>query len=260
MAPKWSDDFIRAVEAEVFQQANNHAILQHIAALTIRDVYCLRAVIVERLVERGDRLVGYKAAGSSAAVRRDEHVEGPLVGCILGSRIISENDLIEIGSLRRMAVEGEIAVSMKCDLEGPGVNDIDVMSAVGAVFPAIEILAFKDAAAPSIQKRILGSNFTGKFILGQSLSPAGIGNLQNEGMSLHINGQLRGSGTGAEIMGHPFNSVMMIANTLAVSGQKLRAGMVVLTGSVLPNISVAAGDLVSVQFTRLGRLRARFTQ
>jgi 2-keto-4-pentenoate hydratase len=39
---------------------------------------------------------------------------------------------------------------------------------------------------------------------------------------------------------------------------KLETGMVIMTGSLVQAIPVAAGDSIHVEFTRLGSVRARF--
>ena len=51
-----------------------------------------------------------------------------------------------------------------------------------------------------------------------------------------IDGIEKGSGTGADVMGHPLEAVAWLANTLADHGHRLAAGQIVLTGSVAPVI------------------------
>jgi 2-keto-4-pentenoate hydratase len=45
-----------------------------------------------------------------------------------------------------------------------------------------------------------------------------------------------GAGHGRDILGHPFNSVIWLASQLAARDEKLRAGQVVMTGSVMKTI------------------------
>jgi 2-keto-4-pentenoate hydratase len=51
--------------------------------------------------------------------------------------------------------------------------------------------------------------------------------------------------------------VIFIANKLAEYGHGLRAGMVLMTGSIVASIPLAAGDDVDVEFTQLGAVRVR---
>ena len=50
------------------------------------------------------------------------------------------------------------------------------------------------------------------------------------------NGNLIGEGHGRDILGHPFNSVAWLATQLASRGVTLRAGEVVMTGSVMKTV------------------------
>ncbi|HWX05503.1 MAG TPA: hydratase, partial [Bradyrhizobium sp.] len=45
-----------------------------------------------------------------------------------------------------------------------------------------------------------------------------------------------GEGSGRDILGHPFNSVAWLATQLASRGVGLKAGQVVMTGSVMKTV------------------------
>jgi 2-keto-4-pentenoate hydratase len=224
-----------------------------------KDAYAARARLVARRIAGGDRLVGYKVAGSSVAVRKDEHVEGPIVGCVMASRVVSNPEAVAtLGG--RMAIEGEIAVLVKRDLVGPGVTLIDAYAATEAIFPAFELLSLRPGPKPSHPDRIVASNFAGAFVFGGPLrSPHGI-DLQAEGMVLHVNGTYRGSASGIEVLGHPLAALPLVANTLATCGESLKAGMVVMTGSICPNVAVTPGDSIEATFSSLGRIAMRLSR
>ena len=50
---------------------------------------------------------------------------------------------------------------------------------------------------------------------------------------MEINGELVGEGMGADVMGHPLEPLAWLANALADQGRELKAGMVVITGSIV---------------------------
>ena len=64
--------------------------------------------------------------------------------------------------------------------------------------------------------------------------------------------------TAAEVLGSPINSLAWVANHLGARGLGLRAGDVVMTGSVSAVLRPKAGDAVRARFTRLGMVAARF--
>jgi 2-keto-4-pentenoate hydratase len=65
--------------------------------------------------------------------------------------------------------------------------------------------------------------------------------------------------TAWEVMGNPLNSLAWIANHLGARGLGLRAGDVVMTGSVSKILQAKAGDTVRATYTRLGSASVRFS-
>ncbi|HEX7053157.1 MAG TPA: fumarylacetoacetate hydrolase family protein [Burkholderiales bacterium] len=239
------------LEAQIFGGAPFEDVVGRVPDFSDDQAYAARAELVRRRVAAGDALAGYKVAGSSLAVRKDEHVEGPIMGCIMRSRVLGERVPAIAG---RRAIEAEIGVLVGKDLSGPGVNLIDAHAAVEGAFPAFEILSMREGPRPSHPARIVASNFAGAFAFGETLKPLHGLDLRSEGVVLSVNGEVRGSATAIEVLGHPLRAVAFVANQLARVGQSLRAGMVVMTGSILANAAVAAADRVEARFSRLGDL------
>lgn len=69
-----------------------------------------------------------------------------------------------------------------------------------------------------------------------------------------------GAGTGGDVMGHPFEALTWLANHAAASGQPLRAGDVVLTGSVVETKWVEPGETVRVAIAGLGEASVTFAR
>lgn len=157
-------------------------------------------------------------------------------------------------------VEPEIAVLLNRDLKGPGVTHEEALLAVEGVFPAIEIAEQTHGGRKrSRQMGIAIHKSNGGIMLGSPMSsPHGI-DLRLEGMVISINGEVRGSATGVEVMGNPLSLVAIIANKIGAYGEMLKAGMVLMTGSIVTAMPVVPGDDLTVEFTRIGNLNTRFT-
>jgi 2-oxo-3-hexenedioate decarboxylase/2-keto-4-pentenoate hydratase len=67
-----------------------------------------------------------------------------------------------------------------------------------------------------------------------------------------------GRGTGADVLGHPHNPLAWLANHLAADGEGLRAGQIVLTGSLVKTIWLNPGDAVMMELSQLGSVHAAF--
>ncbi len=234
-------------------------LLERAPELTIDDAYRLQFALMRRKSQRGDRVIGYKAAYTTAAMQKAYGVSGPAVGTLLRSLLLHEDEPIALSRAGRMTLEAEVAALLGRDLVGPGVSAHDALRAVEGFLPAIEI------APPAIggpkRSRQMGTavhKLTPGIVVGGTLvSPHGL-DLRVEGAVVYINGQPRGSGTAVEALGNPLNVIAHIANVLGGYGEGLSAGMLVMTGSVVPAMPVKPGDRVTVEYSRLGRVRASF--
>ena len=73
-----------------------------------------------------------------------------------------------------------------------------------------------------------------------------------------VNGVEVGSGIGADILGDPLAALVWLANRCARQGRSLRAGDVVLLGSVVQTHWVKPADEVVVENIPFGNVSARF--
>jgi 2-keto-4-pentenoate hydratase len=65
-------------------------------------------------------------------------------------------------------------------------------------------------------------------------------------------------GTGVDVLGHPHYALAWLANHLAASGKGLRAGEIVLTGSLVKTLWLASGDSVMMNLSGLGAVAVSF--
>ena len=94
--------------------------------------------------------------------------------------------------------------------------------------------------------------------MGRAPTPVDGLDLRLLGMVLSRNGEIVGTGAGAQVLGHPARSVAWLANALAAHRQALEAGEIVLAGSLCGAHPVAPGDTVTAEFDRLGTVTATF--
>ena len=70
---------------------------------------------------------------------------------------------------------------------------------------------------------------------------------------MKINGDLVGEGMGSDVMGHPLEPLAWLANALAAHGHELKAGMVVITGSIVSPKWLSPGDSALIEIEGLGQ-------
>jgi 2-keto-4-pentenoate hydratase len=108
------------------------------------------------------------------------------------------------------------------------------------------------------REAIADNGVAARFVLGEQRLPIADLDLPNTTVVLKKNGEEVGSATGAEVLGDPARAVAWLANKLAEHHQSLKAGEIVLPGSMTPIYPVGAGDRVEAEFEALGSVSVRF--
>jgi 2-oxo-3-hexenedioate decarboxylase/2-keto-4-pentenoate hydratase len=169
---------------------------------------------------------------------------------------LSTKDFVRVG------VECEIAVRLARDLpatEAPFTAEW-VAEAIEAYLPAIEIVDDRYAdwqtlGAPTL---VADDFFAAGCVLGKPVARTAAPDLLHVIGRALINGNEVGQGTGADVLGHPHNPLAWLANHLAADGKGLRAGEIVLTGSLVKTVWLKAGDQVVMELAGLGSVGVTF--
>ena len=124
--------------------------------------------------------------------------------------------------------------------------------------PALELVDFRYTGKALGTDVIAEGVFAKAVVLAGALTPIAGLDLALEGLVWEQSGRIMATNTAAEVMGNPLNSLAWIANHLGARGLSLKAGDLVMTGSVSALLRPKAGDTVRASFTRLGAVSARF--
>ena len=144
-------------------------------------------------------------------------------------------------------------------MQGPGVTCSDVIHATHSVLPCFEIVdsRVRDWRI-KLQDTVADNASAGLFVLGdRAVSLKGL-DLSTCGMVLEMNGAVATTGAGAAALGSPVNCVAWLANRLGRYGTALRAGEVILSGSLGAMLPVSAGDNLNLSIGGIGSASIRF--
>ena len=228
------------------------------ANLTLEDAYRIQEHVIKRRLALGDRIVGKKIGLTSRVVQRSLGVSEPDFGQLLGSMAAYET--IAVSAMLQPRAEGEVAFLLERDLEGPGITNADVIYATHSVLPCFEIVdsRIRDWRI-RLQDTVADNASGGMFVLGdRAVDLKGL-DLSTCGMVLEKNGEIACTGVGAAALGSPVNCVTWLANALGRYGIVLRAGEIILSGSLGALIPVAAGDSLNLSIGGIGSAAIRFT-
>jgi 2-oxopent-4-enoate/cis-2-oxohex-4-enoate hydratase len=227
--------------------------------ITIEDAYHIQQRMLSRRIDKGARVVGKKIGVTSKVVMDMLNVHQPDFGYLLDTMIYNEGEAIPMETLIQPKAEGEIAFMLKHDLMGPGISNADVLRATECVMPCFEIVdsRIRDWKI-KIQDTVADNASCGVFVLGDhAVDPRKV-DLTTCGMVLEKNGEIAATGAGAAALGSPVNAVAWLANTLGKLGIPLKAGEVILSGSLAAMLPVKAGDNLRVTIGGIGGCSVRF--
>src|SRR5918994_5605484 len=227
--------------------------------LTEVDAYRVQRAVVATKMARGDRVTGRKVGATSQPIQQLLGIDEPIYGTLLESNRAANGETISLSRLIHPRVECEIAFSLGGDLVGPGIAVTDVLAATQAVMASLEINDPRTREWKIGSREAIADNgVAARFVVGeQRLSVEGL-DLPNTTVVLKKNGEEVASATGAAVLGDPARAVAWLVDKLAEHHQSLKAGEIVLPGSVTPLYPVGADDRVEAEFDALGSVWVRF--
>jgi 2-keto-4-pentenoate hydratase len=196
--------------------------------LNLDDAYRIQLALIERRCAAGERQIGWKVGLTSKAIQQQFGFHEPCFGCILETR--PSGHAFAAAELSRPGFETEICTRLGRPLVGE-VSLEEAGAAVAAVHPAFEITETRG-------------------------DPGQIALMLAEAR-VELNGAVVAKGVGAAVLDHPLNSVVWLARKLGEYGRSLRAGELVMTGSLVRQFPLAPGDRARASFSGIGIVEVR---
>lgn len=222
--------------------------------------YAVQAINTALWVEAGRRLVGRKIGLTSPAVQTQMGVGEPDFGMLFADMRVADGEAIAFGRLMQPRVEGEVAFTLSRDLTAT-CGRADVVAALDSAQVAAEVVDSRIAEwAIQIVDTVADNASSGLYVLGAERVAATAVDYLAQRMEIERAGEVVSAGGGAACLGHPFDAVTWLANTMVRVGSPLRAGDIVLSGAWGPLVPAAPGDSLEVRISGLGSVRAVFEE
>ena len=233
-----------------------------LAPQTEADGYRIQRAVHDLLLPQVGAMVGYKIGCTSAVMQQYLNIPHPCGGGVFAKGVHESGVSLPAKDFVRVGVECEIAVRLGRDLpasQAPFTAD-SVALAVEAYHPAIEIVDeryvdWQSLGAPTL---VADDFYAAGCVLGKPLVRSAVPDLLKVVGRAFINDVEVSRGTGADVLGHPHNPLAWLANHLAADGRGLRAGQIVLTGSLVKTVWLNPGDTVMMELSELGSVHAAF--
>lgn len=250
----YADELHRAL-----REARTVPPLRERAELSVDDAYRISLALLARREADGERVIGKKIGATSKAVQDMLGVDRPDFGFLTDRMQVGGEAIRIAGQLIAPRAEAEIAFILKNDLVGPGITDADVLAATDAVCACFEIVDSRIANWNiGIVDTIADNASCGVFVLGDTrIDPRDL-DLPNLKCEVFKNGRKISEGLGSAVQGSPLTAVAWLANTLGAYGVALKAGEIILSGSLVPLEPTAAGDAFVATIDGLGSAMVHF--
>jgi len=228
--------------------------------LTIDDAYAISLGILARRERAGERVIGKKIGVTSAAVQNMLGVHQPDFGFLTDRMQIADGGTVSIAAgMIQPRAEAEIALVLKRGLKGPGVTPADVLGATEAIAPCFEVVDSRIARWDiGIVDTVADNASCGVFVLGEARVDPRPLDLAALKVRVWKNEQPLSEGLGSAVQGSPLASVAWLANTLGAYGVELRAGDIILSGSLVPLEPARPGDRFRLELEGVGSARVGF--
>jgi len=226
------------------------------------EAYAAVELLQQRWAETRGPIVGYKVAITTKVMQELMGINEPCAGAIFRRFLHASPATVSIGNYVHVAVECEIGMRLGADLPDRGrlYDGNSVADAVESCHAAIEIIEDQNAEYKKVDAPGLVANnaWNGGAVLGPAVTDWRRLDLAALGGSMSIAGVEQGRGKGADVLGHPLNSLAWLANNRVARGRPLKKGMAVLTGSIVSTKWPKAGETVTVTVEGLGEASAKF--
>ena len=210
----------------------------------------------ERL-DAGERPLGWKVGFGAPAAMQKFATKAPLVGFLTDGALVATGATVSLSGWAKPVAEPEIAVHLGRDLPA-GADRDTVKVAIAGLGPAIE-LADVDRPPEDVERILAGNIYQRGVIVGPcDRSRAG-------GVVAGLHGHIARNGSAfaqtsdpQALTGELIDIVRHVADTLAAFGETLRAGQIIITGSIVPPLWVEAGEEIVFRLDPVGSVSVRF--
>jgi len=253
-----------ALAAELFEALRERRVVPPLRErglnLNLDDAYAISLGLLNRRLRAGEKVIGKKIGVTSKAVQDMLGVHQPDFGFLTDRMHIADGVAVSLAEqMIQPRAEAEIALILSSDLTGPGVTPADVLAATQWIAPCFEIVDSRISGWNiRIVDTVADNASCGVFVLGEGRADPREHDLANLKVRVRKNDQPLSEGLGSAVQGSPLASVAWLANTLGRYGVSLKAGEIILSGSLVPLEPVAAGDRFWAELIGVGTVSISF--
>jgi len=224
--------------------------------LSVAQGYALQAAVARLRRRRGERVIGYKVGCTSPKIRAQLGIDHCITGRLYDSEHHASGAVLSRAEYANLAIEGELAVELSRE---PGQGDFTatgIPPCVSLVIPVIELHHHVlRGERPSAGELIAHNAIHAGFVAGQGVAP---GDARGDpSLEIFADDRLLDACEGPALIETIRSSLQWLTEIERERGDVLRAGQIILTGSIPSLIPVGESCTIRVDAPPFGSVTAK---
>ena len=225
--------------------------------LSAADAACTRAKFNASLEAAHGRPVGYKAGLTNPAVQKRFQATAPVWGALYAPMLLKDGAIVNAAFGARPLFEADLLVRVSNVRINQARNVEDVLQSIDQVIPFIELPDLMVDTPAKINGHVLAAvNVGARYgVVGTPIPVQRTAEFSQALRDMQVvvsgNGAELDRGRGSDVLEHPLNAVVWLAQALQADGVKLKVGDVLSLGSFSKLMPPKPGLVVQVRYNGL---------
>ncbi len=226
------------------------------------DGACTRGKLNAVLSKRLGKVIGYKAGLTNPAVQKRFNYDKPVWGKLYEGMLLPSGASVAAGFGAKPLYEADMLVRVKSEAINQATTPMEVLDAIDQVIPFIELPDLMVESIPKLNGPAVSAINVGAR-LGVVGTPIAVPKYRAERYAMldalrdmnvvvtDAAGARLGGGKGSDILEHPLNAVVWLAQALAKEGLAMKPGELISLGSFSALLAPKAGLSATVSYDGL---------
>jgi len=207
----------------------------------------------------GARHLGWKVGFSTPAAMERMGTSAPLFGFMTHRSLLKPGSTLSIAGWTRAVLEPEVAVHLGADVPA-GADAAVVRAAISGLGPAVELADF-DPDVQDVEGILACDIFHRHVLLGPVDRSRARGSIAGIEARVFRDGEkIAGASGPTDFPGQTVVVLLALAEMLEANGEALRAGDIVIAGSLVPPVKAGPGQVLRAEISPLGEIEVRFQE
>lgn len=243
--------------AELFDRMTSKQPASNPEGLSAADGECSRGKLLRLLDQRMGPPVGYKAGLTNPAVQKRFSADAPVWGALYAPMLLKDGAVVDAGFGARPLFEADMLVRVSDGAINRARTPEDVLRSIDQVIPFIELPDLAVQAPPRLNgAAVTAINVGARLgVMGTPLpverTAAFADALRDMVVVVRGDGAELDRGKGSDVLEHPLNAVVWLAQDLARAGRAMKPGDLISLGSFSKLMPPKPGLAVEVRYEGL---------